>query len=157
MPDLMPSAAVRTLSYRLPVEILCHQLSVRTLRNWTRLMPSEAVKAQSYQLPGKVLGPQLSVWTLRITCRRHRQFVKVLISSAAWMSGLSGLDVISSLSRFYFISCLQVRIFCHELSVKTLGIWCFQQLVKCSARDWDGKDYLRIIPRVVLVEDPRLT
>ncbi len=27
----------------------------------------------------------------------------------------------------------------------------------CSARDWDGKDYLRIIPRVVLVEDPRLT
>ena len=26
----------------------------------------------------------------------------------------------------------------------------------CSARDWDGKDYLRIIPRVVLVEDPRL-
>ena len=27
---------------------------------------------------------------------------------------------------------------------------------KCSARDWDGKDYLRIIPRVVLVEDPRL-
>ncbi len=28
---------------------------------------------------------------------------------------------------------------------------------KCSARDWDGKDYLRIIPRVVLVEDPRLT
>ncbi len=27
----------------------------------------------------------------------------------------------------------------------------------CSARDWDGKDYLRLIPRVVLVEDPRLT
>ncbi len=30
-------------------------------------------------------------------------------------------------------------------------------LSRCSARDWDGKDYLRIIPRVVLVEDPRLT
>ncbi len=29
--------------------------------------------------------------------------------------------------------------------------------MECSARDWDGKDYLRIIPRVVLVEDPRLT
>jgi len=27
----------------------------------------------------------------------------------------------------------------------------------CSARDWGGKGYLRIIPRVVLVEDPRLT
>jgi hypothetical protein len=36
----------------------------------------------------------------------------------------------------------------------------YPQAVKvysCSARDWDGKDYLRIIPRVVLVEDPRLT
>ncbi len=30
-------------------------------------------------------------------------------------------------------------------------------ITTCSARDWDGKDYLRIIPRVVLVEDPRLT
>ena len=29
-------------------------------------------------------------------------------------------------------------------------------ICSCSARDWDGKDYLRIIPRVVLVEDPRL-
>ena len=33
----------------------------------------------------------------------------------------------------------------------------FEVLTNCSARDWDGKDYLRIIPRVVLVEDPRLT
>jgi hypothetical protein len=32
-----------------------------------------------------------------------------------------------------------------------------KKVINCSARDWDGKDYLRIIPRVVLVEDPRLT
>ncbi len=38
----------------------------------------------------------------------------------------------------------------HDLSKKF-------RLKGCSARDWDGKDYLRIIPRVVLVEDPRLT
>jgi hypothetical protein len=24
-----------------------------------------------------------------------------------------------------------------------------EKIVDCSARDWDGKDYLRIIPRVV--------
>jgi hypothetical protein len=37
----------------------------------------------------------------------------------------------------------------------TIDFFIFDYL--CSARDWDGKDYLRIIPRVVLVEDPRLT
>jgi hypothetical protein len=35
--------------------------------------------------------------------------------------------------------------------------FCLKIQHDCSARDWDGKDYLRIIPRVVLVEDPRLT
>jgi hypothetical protein len=51
-----------------------------------------------------------------------------------------------------------------EITVSFLGIHKWEptfyigfSLPICSARDWDGKDYLRIIPRVVLVEDPRLT
>ena len=41
----------------------------------------------------------------------------------------------------------------HSLYILTVST---QTLTLCSARDWDGEDYLRIIPRVVLVEDPRL-
>ncbi len=41
-------------------------------------------------------------------------------------------------------------------ATETVMFYC-ANLQYCSARDWDGKDYLRIIPRVVLVEDPRLT
>ncbi len=53
------------------------------------------------------------------------------------------------------VSCLYVPYF-HVLLVIHNEI--FQdKFPTCSARDWDGKDYLRIIPRVVLVEDPRLT
>ncbi len=47
-----------------------------------------------------------------------------------------------------------------EITVSYLGTYNWEPDIYigfCSARDWDGKDYLRLIPRVVLVEDPRLT
>ncbi len=53
-------------------------------------------------------------------------------------------------------NCLPVS--CGDFGFKKISGSCIRLEIRpCSARDWDGKDYLRIIPRVVLVEDPRLT
>ncbi len=37
----------------------------------------------------------------------------------------------------------------NDFYLALLNILCHAAIHKCSARDWDGKDYLRIIPRVV--------
>jgi hypothetical protein len=41
--------------------------------------------------------------------------------------------------------------YCHTLTAHKKHKSCLKNFIKtlCSARDWDGKDYLRIIPRVV--------
>jgi hypothetical protein len=46
----------------------------------------------------------------------------------------------------YFYLC---AIRTHELAKKLLRLEKCSKELACSARDWDGKDYLRLIPRVV--------
>ncbi len=67
------------------------------------------------------------------------------LPSSPWSQGRH-----NSISRIFFI-----RAQITSVSVQLHALHIFYP--ECSARDWDGKDYLRIIPRVVLVEDPRLT
>ncbi len=84
-------------------------------------------------------------------------FPRVLLQNLLGEAFRSIFTVIYFLSQTHSPLLLFNTEFFSKFSYKIRSLRGFSFYIYCSARDWDGKDYLRIIPRVVLVEDPRLT